>query len=106
MFVQTVEAIDEGLLFEPALIEGHKAVQINVSHEYYKKVYVPNWVSSVTIQGMDSLLWALCVGELSSTTAKTAENFKDMRYEVSRILRKLVENLPEPKIDDVGNDGD
>jgi hypothetical protein len=48
---------------------------------------------------MDSLLWALCVAELSATTDKTAENFIDMRFEVSRVLRKLVESLPEPVTD-------
>lgn len=51
---------------------------------------------SVTVQGMDSLLWALGVAELNTTTDSTAEAFRDMRYEVTRILRKLVEHLPEP----------
>ncbi|MCY4260832.1 MAG: hypothetical protein OXC91_11280 [Rhodobacteraceae bacterium] len=46
------------------------------------------------------MLWALCVAELSATTDKTAEAFKDMRYEVTRILRKLVESLPEPEADE------
>ena len=47
---------------------------------------------------MDSLLWALCVAEMSATTDKTEDAFKDMRFEVSRILRKLVEGLPEPDV--------
>lgn len=95
VFVQPAEDVEDGLLFEPAMIERHKAVRINTQHPYYHKVYVPNLSSSVTVQGMDSLLWALCVAELSATTDKTAEAFKDMRYEVTRILRKLVENLPD-----------
>lgn len=98
VFIQPAEDVDDGLLFEPAVIEAHKAVRINTQHPYYHKVYVPNLSSSVTVQGMDSLLWALCVAELSATTDKTAEAFKDMRYEVTRILRKLVESLPEPDI--------
>lgn len=100
VFVQPADDVDDGLLFEPAMIEQHKAVRINTQHPYYHKVYVPNLSSSVTVQGMDSLLWALCVAELSSTTDKTAEAFKDMRYEVTRILRKLVESLPEPETDE------
>ncbi|WP_136661685.1 ATP-binding protein [Nitratireductor sp. XY-223] len=96
VFIQPVDEVSDGLLFEPAIIDQHKAVRINTDHPYYRKVYVPNLNTSVTVQGMDSLLWALCVAELSATTDKTAENFSDMRYEVSRILRKLVESLPEP----------
>ena len=100
VFVQPAEDVEDGLLFEPAIIERHKAVRINTQHPYYHKVYVPNLSSSVTVQGMDSLLWALCVAELSATTDKTAEAFKDMRYEVTRILRKLVEGLPDPEVDE------
>ena len=100
VFVQAADDVEDGLLFEPAMIEQHKAVRINLQHPYYHKVYVPNFDSSVTVQGMDSLLWALCVAELSATTDKTAEAFKDMRYEVTRILRKLVESLPEPEADE------
>ena len=96
VFVQPAEDVEDGLLFEPAVIERHKAVRINTQHPYYHKVYVPNMSRSVTVQGMDSLLWALCVAELSATTDKTAESFTDMRYEVTRILRKLVESFPEP----------
>lgn len=100
VFVQPTQDVEDGLLFEPAMIERHKAVRINTQHPYYHKVYVPNLNSSVTVQGMDSLLWALCVAELSATTDKTAEAFMDMRYEVTRILRKLVEGLPDPEVDE------
>ena len=99
VFVQPVDEVSDGLLFEPAIIDQHKAVRINTDHPYYRKVYVPNLNTSVTVQGMDSLLWELCVAELSATTDKTAESFSDMRFEVSRILRKLVESLPEPITD-------
>jgi hypothetical protein len=103
IFIQPAEDVEDGMLFEPAIVEMHKAVRINTNHPYYHKVYVPNFRQSVIMQGMDSLLWALSVAELSSTTDKTAESFKDMRFEVSRILRKLVEGLPEP---DVSNEAD
>ena len=99
VYIQPTEGIIDGLLFEPALVEMHKAVRINTAHAYYHKVYVPNRDNSVTIQGMDSLLWALCVAELSTTSEATAETFQDMRFEVSRILRKLVEHLPDPDLD-------
>jgi hypothetical protein len=99
VFVQPVDGITNGLLFQSAIIEGHKAVQINTTHPYYLKVYVPNLNRSVTMQGLDSLMWALCVAELSTVQDSTATMFQDMRYEVSRILEKLVETLPEPDLE-------
>jgi hypothetical protein len=99
VYVQPVDGIPDGLLFQPALIEQHKAVQINTSHPYYHKVYIPNFDKSVTMQGLDSLMWALVVAELSTVQDNPAAMFQDMRYEVSRILRKLVENLPEPDVE-------
>jgi len=100
VFVQPVEGINNGLLFQPALIDQNRAVQLNTSHPYYHKVYVPNLNRSVTLQGLDSLMWALCVAELTTVQDTTASMFQDMRYEISRILEKLVETLPEPEAGD------
>lgn len=97
VFVQPVDGINNGLLFQPALIDGHRGVQVNTSHPYYHKVYMPNLNRSVTMQGLDSLMWALCVAELTTVRDSTSELFGDMRFEVSRILEKLVESLPEPE---------
>lgn len=99
VFVQPVEGINNGLLFQPAIIDQHRAVQINTSHPYYHKVYVPNLNRSVTIQGLDSLMWALAVAELSTLQESTVTMLKDMRYEISRILEKLVDGLPEPELE-------
>lgn len=95
VFIQPVDGIKNGLLFQPAIIEQHRAVQINTSHPYYHKVYVPNLNRSVTMQGLDSLMWALAVAELSTVQDDTAALFQDMRYEISRILEKLVDTLPD-----------
>ncbi|MFN3351474.1 ATP-binding protein [Pseudorhodoplanes sp.] len=100
VYVQPVDGLDDGALFSPAIIDGHKAVKINTSHPYYHKVYVPNLSRGVTIQGMDSLLWGLCVAELSTISDTTSKHFEEMRFEVSRILRKLVEDLPDPEIEE------
>lgn len=102
--VAPTDEILDGLLFEPALIDTRKAVRINTGHPYYHKVYVPNLSDSVTVQGLDSLLWALCVAELSATSATTGELFDDVRREVSRILRRLVESLPDPADSDISDD--
>lgn len=100
VYVQAVEELNDNVLFEPTIIDGHKAVRINTSHPYYHKVYIPNLSQGVTIQGMDSLLWSLCVAEFSTISDATQRHFEEMRFEVSRLLRTLVEDLPEPDLDE------
>jgi hypothetical protein len=94
--VQPVDGLQDGVLWEPAFIEGNQAVRINTGHPYYHKVYIPNKKSGVTVQGLDSLIWGLCAAELGNVSESNKRNFEEMRYEVSRILRRLVEDLPEP----------
>lgn len=94
--VQPVASIDDGLLWQPCLIDGHCGVQINTGHPYYHKVYLPNIAEGVTIQGMDALMWGMSVAELNCVSNATKGTFVELRYEVSRNLRKLVEDLPEP----------
>lgn len=96
--VQPVDGINDGILWEPCLIDRHHAVRINTAHPYYHKVYVPNLASGVIVQGMDSLLWALGEAELGTIDEATRNHFQELRYEVSRLLRKLVEDLPEPEL--------
>jgi hypothetical protein len=98
-YVEAVEGLDDGVLWEPALIDGHKAVRINAGHPYYHKVYVPNLASGVTVQGMDSLMWALCAAELGTSTDSSKRHFAELRFEVSRLLRRLVDDLPEPEVE-------
>jgi hypothetical protein len=107
--VKPVESIDDGLLWEPCLIDNHHGVRLNTGHAYYHKVYVPNLASGVTVQGMDSLLWALAEAELGATTETTKKHFKELRYEVAKLLRELVEDLPDPDMNaelDVSNPAD
>ncbi|WP_318556763.1 ATP-binding protein [Geobacter anodireducens] len=94
--VQPVDSLQDGVLWEPAFIDGNQAVRINTGHQYYHKVYIPNKKSGVTIQGLDSLIWGLCVAELGNVSESNKRNFEEMRYEVSRILRRLVEDMPDP----------
>jgi hypothetical protein len=97
-----VDMIEDGLLWQPAITKSedgktHIAARINTGHPYYQKVYVPNLSTGVTIQGMDALLWGLSVSELNCTSDANKRMFEDLRFEVSRNLRKLVEDLPEPE---------
>ena len=98
--VEPVDGIDDGVLWAPAILDQHHAVQINTGHPYYHKVYVPNFDSGVTVQGLDSLLWALVEAELGTINEATKTHFEELRFEVSRLLRKLVEDLPEPDLEE------
>lgn len=97
--VQPTDSLQDGVLWEPAFIDGNQAVRINTGHPYYHKVYIPNKNSGVTVQGLDSLIWGLCAAELGNVSESNKRNFEEMRYEVSRILRRLVEDLPDPPED-------
>ncbi|MBN9239965.1 MAG: hypothetical protein BGO97_09670 [Micrococcales bacterium 70-64] len=97
VFVESAESIEDGLLYEPAYIGQNLGVRINQAHPYYAKVYLPNRNSSVTIQGLDSLLWALASAEYRSTSDSTRQLFEHIRFDVSMALRKLVEDLPDPE---------
>jgi hypothetical protein len=98
--VSPADGLDDGLLWEPALIDLHKAVRLNTGHPYYHKVYVPNLTEGTTIQGMDSLLWALCAAEMNALSPATQQHFEELRFEVSRLLRMLVADLPDPELTD------
>lgn len=100
IFVEAVDELPFNVLYEPRWINQNPGVYINKSHPFYTKVYLPNLKSGVTIQAMDSLLWALANAEFDHTQEATRRTFEDMRYHVSRALHLLVEDLPEPKEED------
>lgn len=89
-------------LWEPALVNQKHAVYINEGHPFYKKVYGPYLRQHLVVEGLDDLLWALAEAENSTCNEATAENYEEMRYQVSRILKKLVADLPDPEADDGG----
>ena len=93
-----VPTIDGNALWEPALADGKHAVNINESHPFYKKIYGPYLAQHLVVEGLDDLLWALAEAENSTCNQATIENYEEMRYTVSRILKKLVADLPEPEL--------
>lgn len=96
-----VQTLDDGQLWNPCIVDGGKhAVELNQSHPYYQKVYFPVLGQNVMITGMDALLWALAESELATFNAETKEQFEDMRIQVSRYLKKLVADLPDPEPED------
>lgn len=98
--VVPVSSIESNMLWEPSIVDGKHAVAINQSHEYYSKVYAPVLDNPVLVTGMDALLWALAEAELSTYNEETKEQYYDMRVLVSKIIKKLVNDLPDPSIED------
>jgi hypothetical protein len=93
--VKISEAVEDGLFWSPCLIESKIGVMINETHPYYERVYVPNHSDSVTVRGLDSILWALAKCEQEVMNEESRRRFKDFRRVVSSTLRELAEELPE-----------
>jgi hypothetical protein len=97
--VVPVDSIEGNLLWEPTLVDGAHAVSINKNHDFYLKVYGPNLDNLSLIKGLDSMLWGLAEAELSTCNEDACEQYVEMRCQVSRILKKLVKDLPDPDIE-------
>lgn len=95
-----VNTLDDGQLWNPCIVEGKHAVELNQSHPYYQKIYYPILAQNVMVTGMDALLWALAEAELSTFNEETKEQYEDMRIHVSRCLKKLIADLPDPEPED------
>ncbi len=95
-----VDSIDNGILWAPTIADGKHAVEINMGHPYYQKVYYPILEQNVLVTGLDSLLWALAEAELSTFNEETKEQYEEMRFLVSKCLRKLVADLPDPELNE------
>ena len=93
-----VSAIEGNALWEPALADGKHAVNINETHPFYKKIYGPCLSQKLVVEGLDDLLWALAEAENTTCSPSSIENYEDMRFTVSRILKRLVADLPDPEI--------
>ena len=97
--VEPVKSLESGFLWEPAIIDGKHAVLINKSHPYYQKIYYPVLAQTNLVTGMDALLWALAESELSTYKEENDDTYEDIRYQVSKALKKLVADLPDPEPD-------
>lgn len=100
MRVIPVESIEYNALWNPVIADGKHAVELNMSHPYYQKVYYPLLNRPTSITGLDALFWSLAEAELGSFTQDSKEFFEDMRMGTSRNLSKLLADLPDPDIPD------
>jgi Histidine kinase-, DNA gyrase B-, and HSP90-like ATPase len=98
LWIRTTDSIDDGLLWKPTVTAEHVAVELNTSHLFYERVYMPSRNSNV-VQSFDYLLWALANAELYVTSDTHRKVFLELRYEASKRLRALADELPEVKIE-------
>ena len=94
--VATSDTLDNGVLWEASLVNGGAGVTLNTGHPYYPKAYLPHKANSVVIQALDFLLWSLAQAELNNVNDENRDAFEEFRIEVSRNLKKLVADLPDP----------
>ena len=100
--IEAVESINDGLLYRPALLNSEKGVQLNSSHEFYRRLYLANKNNKSITMGLDGLFWALSMAEFKTILASPQQNwFEELRYEVSKILRQFSKSLPELSDEDL-----
>ena len=106
IFVEAVENITSGDLWEPAMRSDAESgfvpgVRINKHHDYYQKIYQRAAASGYAVEGMDLLLWAFSVAEQNNTNDELEAIFEDIRDEISSNLKKLLREVPLPDDDEL-----
>jgi hypothetical protein len=100
LYVNAVGVISSGALWEPCLTsatDSHHAtgVHINKTHDFYTKIY-SRTSDSLSLEGLDLLLWALSAAEHKNTDEELAVMWEDIRDEVSSNLKKLLRSVDLP----------
>ncbi|WP_435037735.1 ATP-binding protein [Pseudomonas neuropathica] len=108
VFVEAVEEITSGELWQPALRStgdsNHApAVLLNKHHDFYLKIYQRAAANGYAVEGMDLLLWAFSVAEQNNTNEELEPIFEDIRTEISNNLRKLLRKVPDPEPTDLSD---
>ncbi len=95
--VEFADALPHAVLWEPSLGggDGNTQVTISITHDWYKKTYLPNADNGNFVEAIEYLFFALAMAELNNTDLLQHQIFGDFRVEVSRNLNRLVSDLPE-----------
>ena len=99
-YVTQQSSLRDGVLWEPVISEGRKAVAISLSHPFYNRVYLPTTQKDVVIQSFDYLIWTLAMAEMNTMNDKVKHFYEQMRIDVGRVLRTLSETLPEVELNE------
>lgn len=101
MFVRPVDDLPYNDFYKPNFNEeGKQCVDLNTSHEFYKRVYLPQKnINENTLNSIDYLIYTLAKAENDSTATENQKLFDDLRHEISRELSHLADKaLGEVKI--------
>lgn len=94
------DTLEDGALWEARYANAAGIqVALNAGHSWYRKAYLPNAADSNLVQAIEYLFYALAQAEMNNTDTDAHETFAEFRIEVSRNLKKLVKDLPEPDND-------
>jgi hypothetical protein len=94
--IETVNELEDGVLFEPRWNGAEAVIFLNKSHPFYQKVYFACLGDDLAIQGLDFLIHSMCHAELLTRVDRAIEQFRRMRYEMSMMLRQYVAELDTP----------
>jgi len=101
-YIRPVEQLDYNRLWELKYLSSgdvdkpsEPIVEINISHDFYKKVYAPHIDNSKVVQSLDYLIWALATAELNTYSDESKENFEELKDHISKNLTRLVSHLPD-----------
>lgn len=111
VYVEAVETITTGNLWEPAMRSGGDSgyvtgVKINRHHDFYQKIYQRAASSGYSVEGIDLLLWSFANAEYNNTNEELAPIFEDIRDEISRNLKRLLRDVPLPADDEIGGEAE
>ncbi|WP_235735717.1 ATP-binding protein [Nocardioides alcanivorans] len=94
------DTLEDGALWEARYANAAGIqVALNAGHSWYRKAYLPNAADSNLVQAIEYLFYALAQAEMNNTDTDAHETFAEFRIEVSRNLKKLVKDLPDPDDD-------
>jgi hypothetical protein len=101
IYVEAVENITSGDLWEPAMRSGEgtgfvAGVRINKHHDFYQKIYQRAAANGYAVEGIDLLLWAFATAEQNNINSELEPIFEDIRDEISSNLKRLLRDVPLP----------
>ena len=100
------QGLENGNLWEPHLIPrkdgpgGIRGVRLDTSHDFYQKVYHANRDNLELVHALDNVFFSLAIVEHEVCNERSRDDLEEFREDVSRDLRRLVKDLPEPTDDD------
>ena len=95
--IERADSLEDGVLWRPTVNRNGQGtgVILNVSHDWYRKAYLPYASDNTLVQAIEFLFFALSDAEFLNTAPDLADRFEEFRVNVSRNLRRLVRDLPD-----------